>query len=87
MISLLTPFADCVHTLITDNGKEFAQHARIAASVDAQFFFAHPYCSWERVANENMNGLIRQFFLKKLRFEQISAGDVALAMYSLNYRP
>jgi len=69
MISLLTPFAACVHTLTTDNGKEFAQHERIAGRLDAQFFFAHPYASWERGANENMNGLIRQFFPKKMRVE------------------
>jgi IS30 family transposase len=51
--------------LVTDNGREFAQHERIAATLDADFFFAHPYSSWERGANENMNGLIRQFFPKK----------------------
>jgi IS30 family transposase len=52
MISLLTPFAACVRTLTTDNGKEFAQHERIAGKLDADFFFAHPYASWERGANE-----------------------------------
>jgi hypothetical protein len=72
MISLLTPFAACVHTLTTDNGKEFAQHERIASALDADFYFAHPYASWERGANENMNGLIRQFFPKKLRFDSIT---------------
>jgi transposase, IS30 family len=87
MIALLTPFADCVHTLTTDNGKEFAQHERIAHSIDAQFFFAHPYCSWERGANENMNGLIRQFFPKKMAFDNITNKDVAFAMNSLNHRP
>ena len=55
MISLLTPFAACVHTLTTDNGKEFTQHERIAKKLGADFFFAHPYASWERGANENMN--------------------------------
>ncbi|MEC4723909.1 IS30 family transposase [Noviherbaspirillum sp. CPCC 100848] len=87
MITLLTPFADCVHTVTSDNGKEFSQHARIAEDLDAQFFFAHPYCSWERGANENMNGLIRQFFPKKMAFDSITASDVALATYSLNHRP
>ena len=87
MIGLLTPFADCVHTVTSDNGKEFAQHARIAKDLDAQFFFAHPYCSWERGANENMNGLLRQFFPKKMAFADITDSDIALAMYSLNHRP
>ena len=87
MISLLTPFAACVHTLTTDNGKEFAQHERIAGTLDAQFFFAHPYASWERGANENMNGLIRQFFPKKMRFQSITCKDIELAMHRLNHRP
>jgi len=87
MISLLTPFAACVHTLTTDNGREFAQHERIAASLGSKHFFAHPYASWERGANENMNGLIRQFFPKKMGFENITLQDVECAMDSLNYRP
>jgi len=87
MICLLTPFAACVHTLTTDNGREFAQHERIAGKLDAQFFFAHPYASWERGANENMNGLIRQFFPKKMRFEAITTKDIELAMHRLNHRP
>ena len=87
MISLLTPFAACVHTLTTDNGKEFAQHERIAKKLDADFFFAHPYSSWERGANENMNGLIRQFFPKKMRFDSITGKDIAFTMHRLNHRP
>ena len=87
MISLLTPFAACVHTLTTDNGKEFAQHERVAETLDAEFFFAHPYSSWERGANENMNGLIRQFFPKKMRFDLITRKDIDFAMHRLNHRP
>ena len=87
MISLLTPFAACVHTLTTDNGKEFAQHERIAEKLDADFFFAHAYASWERGANENMNGLIREFFPKKMRFNSITRKDIELAMHRLNHRP
>lgn len=87
IISLLTPFSDMVHTLTTDNGKEFAQHERTAKSIHADYYFAHPYCSWERGANENMNGLIRQFFPKKMRFESISFHDIEMAAYSLNHRP
>ena len=87
MIAMLTPFSMCVHTLTTDNGREFAQHERIAAKLDVHYFFAHPYSSWERGANENMNGLIRQFFPKKMAFESITTKDVELAMHRLNHRP
>ena len=87
MIAMLKPFTQCVHTATTFNGGEFAQHERIAATLDADFYFAHPYSSWERGANENMNGLIRQFFPKKMTFEFITTKDVELAMHRLNYRP
>lgn len=38
-------------------------------------------------ANENMNGLIREFFPKKMRFDSITKNDIALAMHRLNHRP
>ncbi len=87
IISLLTPFEAYVHTMTTDNGKEFAQHERIAKELGADFFFAHPYASWERSANENMNGLIRQFFPKKMGFKSISPTELEWAMHRLNHRP
>jgi len=87
MISLLTPFAAHVHTLTTDNGKEFTMHEHIAQQLNADFFFAHPYSSWERGANENMNGLIREFFPKKMPFDTICTADTERAMHLLNYRP
>ena len=87
MISLLTPFASDVHTITTDNGKEFAQHERVSESLSADCFFAHPYASWERGANENMNGLIRQFFPKKMIFKTITSQDISFAMDRLNHRP
>lgn len=51
------------------------------------FFFAKPYHSWERGANENMNGLIRQYFPKGSSFENISNEDVQRVQDRLNYRP
>ncbi len=70
-----------------DNGKEFAQHERVADKLDADFLFAHPYSSWERGANKNINGLIRQFFPKKMRFDLIIRKDIDFAMHRLNHRP
>lgn len=64
VVGLLKPFQVRVHTLTTDNGREFADHATIADSLDAKFYFAHAYASWERGTNENTNGLVRQYFRK-----------------------
>jgi IS30 family transposase len=67
-ISLLRPLAGFVHTITGDNGKEFAEHVRIAETLKANFYFAHPYSAWERGTNENTNGLVRQYFPKKTDF-------------------
>ncbi len=87
MISLLAPFAADVHTLTTDNGKEFAQHELIAKQLGADFYFAHPYSSWERGANENMDGLMSQFFPKNMPFDDITDQGLAFVTNRLNHRP
>ena len=87
IIELLRPVHAYVHTLTSDNGTEFTNHQRVAAALNLDYYFAHPYCSWERGANENMNGLIRQFFPKKMRFESITEHDTARACYLMNHRP
>ena len=74
ILEQLRPFADDAHTLTADNGKEFAQHETVAAELDLDFYFAHPYASWERGANENMNGLVRQYLPKQSDFTNVSPG-------------
>ena len=63
-IELLTPYKKHVHTITADNGGEFAEHKKVAKALDADFYFAHPYSSWKRGANENANGLLRQYVTK-----------------------
>jgi IS30 family transposase len=84
---LLAPIASKVFTLTSDNGKEFARHQEIAAALQANFYFAHPYSSWERGLNENTNGLIRQYFPKKHDFTTITDKDISMVMNKLNNRP
>lgn len=86
-INALMPIKDMLHTITSDNGKEFAYHEKIAEELDIDMFFAKPYHSWERGANENMNGLIRQYFPKGSSFENISAEDVRRVQDILNNRP
>lgn len=76
-----------LHTITSDNGKEFACHAEIAAALGVDYYFAHPYHSWERGANENMNGLIRQYLPKKVSFKGISPQKVRWIQDKLNNRP
>ncbi|NIP25341.1 MAG: IS30 family transposase [Phycisphaerae bacterium] len=87
IIHLLAPFSEQVHTLTSDNGKEFADHKTIANKLNAKFYFAHPYASWERGLNENTNGLIRQYFPKKRDFRTITQKEINRVMDKLNNRP
>ena len=84
---LLGPFKGLLHTVTSDNGKEFAKHPDMADALDVDYYFAHPYHSWERGANENMNGLIRQYLPKGTPFENLSNNDISLIQYKLNNRP
>ena len=74
-------------TITADNGKEFAGHEKVKAALNADMYFAHPYCSWGRGLNGNTNGLIRQYFTQGSRFENITDGDVEAVMNKPDHRP
>jgi len=87
LIDMLMPYKDLTFTITGDNGKEFSKHQKIAEALDAKFYFAHPYCSWERGLNENTNGLIRQYYPKKTSLENIDKEHVVYVQNRLNNRP
>jgi IS30 family transposase len=53
-------------------GTEFAGHEAIAKALNTQFFFTHPYCSWEKGLIENTNKLIRQYIPKKANLDNFN---------------
>jgi len=87
IVQLLRPYKDTVFTITVDNGKEFARHKKISKSLKADIYFAHPYHAWERGLNENTNGLLRQYFPKKIDFRTIDDKSIEYAMERLNNRP
>jgi IS30 family transposase len=87
ILQALGPLRHKVLTLTADNGKEFASHQAIAAALEARFFFAKPYHSWERGLNEHTNGLVRQFLPKKTNFRTITPEQVQRIENLLNTRP
>lgn len=84
---LLRPHKGKCYTMTFDNGKEFAEHETIAAELDADVYFAHPYHSWERGLNENSNGLLRQYFPKGMELVEVTQEQVQWAVDRLNHRP
>lgn len=87
IVEALSPLAAKVKTMTYDNGREFALHEVISDQLNAKGYFAHPYHSWERGLNENMNGLIRQFAPKGSDFNLLTENDVEYIMSQLNNRP
>jgi len=87
MIDALLPYKSDIQTITSDNGIEFARHKEISEKLSADFYFAHPYSSWERGCNENTNGLIMQYVPKKQGFEKISELEVKEIQMKINRRP
>jgi IS30 family transposase len=87
MNTLLEDWIPYIKTITADNGKEFAGHQDVAEYLGIDYYFAHPYHSWERGSNENLNGLIRQYFPKGSDFSMISEERIKEIEFRLNNRP
>lgn len=87
LIRIFKPHKSAVKTITADNGKEFAGHERVAKELEADYYFANPYSSWERGLNENTNGLIRQYFPKGVDLREVSRKQLLSTMKRLNSRP
>ncbi|SMN12576.1 Mobile element protein [uncultured Candidatus Thioglobus sp.] len=87
IIEMLEDWNPFIHTITSDNGKEFAQHQRVSQTMNIDYYFAHPYHSWERGSNENLNGLIRQYLPKKIDFSQLTDQRIEQIQNRLNNRP
>ena len=84
---LLEEWIPYIFTITSDNGKEFADHQTVAEKSYIDYYFAHPYHSWERGANENLNGLIRQYIPKNTDFKTLSNQYIKNIETKLNNRP
>ena len=83
MLEQIKPY---IKSITSDNGKEFAKHQDIADQY-CDFFFANPYSPWERGANENLNGLIRQYIPKSSDFSNLSEQLIQEIENRINNRP
>ena len=71
----------------SDNGSEFAKHEEISQALNVDFYFAHPYSSWERGLNENTNGLVRQYIKKGAELIDVTDPCLDIIASKLNDRP
>jgi IS30 family transposase len=84
-LSNLSP--NFVLSITSDNGSEFARHEKISESLGVDFYFTHPYSSWERGLNENTNGLVRQYLKKGVSFSDVTDESLDIIADGLNNRP
>lgn len=87
LIGMLLPLKPITKTITSDNGKKFAYHKKVSEVLSTDFYFAHPYSSWERGLNEHTNGLIRQYLPKKTDFTQVTKEEIITIQDKLNHRP
>ena len=74
-------------TLTWDQGKELAQHQQITGAIGTDVFFCDPHSPWQRGTNENMNGLLRDYFPKSTDLSVHTAQDVVRVAAEVNDRP
>lgn len=74
-------------TLTYDQGQEMAQHKLFTKDTNISVYFAHPHSPWERGINENINGIIRQFFPKGTNFNRVSRARIKEVQDLINDRP
>ena len=74
-------------TLTWDQGKELAMHKQITASTGAGVFFCDAHSPWQRGSNENMNGLLRDYFPKGTDLSIHTVEDVLRVAAEVNERP
>ena len=85
---LLLPYKDCLKTITTDNGPEFAAHKDITKYLGIPMYFAAQYCcSWQKGTIENTNKLIGQYILRKDLFEHYTDKRMMSIQKKLNERP
>lgn len=87
IINMLAPFKAQVLTITSDNGVEFCGHQYIAKRLEADYYFAHPYSSWERGLIEYQNKLIRQYIPKTSDLRTQSYERILHVQKELNQRP
>lgn len=79
--------AGLMRTLTWDRGPELAAHARFTIATDVQVYFCDPRSPWQRGSNENTNGLLRQYFPRRIDLRQVSQARLTAVARELNTRP
>ena len=88
IISALSEFPkEAVKTITCDRGSEFACWRDIEKALNCNMYFADPYCAWQKGTNENLNGLLREFYPKGRNLSRVSPATLKKNLALINARP
>ena len=78
---------DAVKTITCDRGSEFANWQTIEEKLNCKVYFTDPYCAWQKGTNENLNGLLREFYPKGRNLSRVSPQTLKKNLALINARP
>ena len=78
---------EAVKTITCDRGTEFANWQTIEEQLSCNVYFAEPYCAWQKGTNENLNGLLREFYPKGRNLSRVSPATLKKNLALINARP
>ena len=76
-----------VKTITCDRGSEFAGWQTIEEQLNCEVYFTDPYCAWQKGTNENLNGLLREFYPKGRNLSRVSPSTLKKNLALINARP
>ena len=79
--------SDAVKSITCDRGMEFANWKYIEEQLNCDMYFADPYCAWQKGTNENLNGLLREFYPKGKNLSRVSPTTLKKNLALINARP
>ena len=59
----------------------------IEKALSCDMYFADPYCAWQKGTNENLNGLLREFYPKGRNLSRVSPATLKKNLALINARP
>jgi len=74
-------------SLTWDQGKEMAGHLEFTRATAMPVYFCAAHSPWQRASNENMNGLLRDYFLKHTDLREHTPQRLAAVAEEINHRP
>lgn len=75
------------HSVTLDNGTEFTKHEMVTKALGVKIYFADPYSSWQRGANENSNRQLRAYLPKRSDIRNLTQKELDNIAWELNNKP